>query len=233
MGVSWTWLASVALLASPARAAAADRTDPDAVFRAFAAYVEWERSNRIAGALGGAILGAGTIGLGAYLADRTDMSWTPWLVVGGIGTGMGVLALILPGPAERLAEEVATATPAHTAEQARSLELEWQKLADQAATERRAVAAGAFVLGAAALASGVVIGSGVGDLEGDRRTVVTGLLLGSGAALAVAGMANLIRHSPIERAFAQYQAAESAQARLEVTAAIGPDGWMLGVRGML
>jgi len=176
------------------------------VFRAFAVYVEQEQRERMVGSVGSMVLGGATMAIGSALANNANQSPTPWLIVGGMAVGAGAVGLLLPGPAQRLADSHGAAVSGHTPSEARALEHAWLLLAQKARGQRKISGVIALILGAGGVGVGAALLTGVGDLTQNEREIWGSIALGAGAGLVVAGVGGFVLRSPAEVAFDQYEA---------------------------
>lgn len=205
--------------------------DREAVFRAFSAFADEQKRTRLIGATGGILAGGVTMGLGAGLADRSNTSAEPWLIIGGITAGASLLALVFPSQAEHAASAFHVDHPTHTDDQARALEKAWKDMAEDAARSRVIGSVVSMALSAVAVGAGVAILSGTGDMSENDRTTAGGILVGSGAGLGIAGISQLFLHSPVENAYEQFEATRKTSDDVSWNLSVGASGLGLQAQG--
>lgn len=210
--------------------------DPDAAFRAFQQFADRQRTKRIFGGAGGVIFGATTMGVGALVANKTDTSKTPWLVGGGILSGLSLLAMIVPSEAEQLASKARSSASGHSEEEAAQLLTAWKAMADSARTGRIVGNAVGLLLGAGSLGTGIALATGAGDLSDNQQAAWGGVLIGSGAALISGSVLGLFMKSDAEFTYQQFKATGSDDASplissFSVNVAAAPSGFFLGGMG--
>lgn len=148
--------------------------------------------------------GGTTMIVGSVLAQRANASAEPWLILGGVTAGIGLMSLVFPSGAESIRAEFRTNIPGHSAREAELFERAWVAAASRARSQRHFNAVFNFVLGAAGIGVGAAILSGSINMSDDERSVWGAVLVGSGAGLGIAGVTSLFVASPLEAAYAQY-----------------------------
>lgn len=234
-----TCLAQESALAPPSLDAeqAESQEGDQAVFHAFALLAKKERLKRLAGGASGTVFGAATMGVGSFIANQTETSKTPWLVIGGVTAGFSLLSLLVPSDTESLAHELSLDSQnSVSAAQARLLEQRWATLANEAHTERMAGGVVSLLLGAGSLATGIAFAAGAGNLSANEQATVGGLLMGGGVMFLSGGAYGLLVESDIESSYAQYttsqgEAPTSLSQNLQLKLGAAPNGFFVGARG--
>lgn len=217
---------------SPApQTAAAD--DPDRVFRAFSVYAEDQKRRRIAGAAGGVIIGGTTIAVGAVLKSTVDADPKPWYIVGGVVAGFSVLGLVMPSPAEQMAQHYRVDHPGHSMEDAARFEAKWASAAQRAKTGRALSGVINLVLGAGAAGAGGAIVGGAGTMSDNSRGTWGSILIATGAGFVAGGVTSFIVKSPVEISYEEYVAASSGASSSDqgIAVSLGLNGLGIGMTG--
>lgn len=193
--------------ASEGRAASgAASSNPDAIFRLFQVHALHEKRIRFVGGLGGVAVGATALGITAALADSSSINPTPFYIMGGVTIGFGLLNFIVPSEAERIAKRYRAADSGHTAGEAEAFESEFRTLARDAARSRKTGATFSFALAAAGIGFGVAMLGGSFDMPESEANAYGSIVLGTGVGLVVAGVGQLVIPTPIESAYAEWEA---------------------------
>lgn len=217
----------------PTPSQAADE-DPDAVFRAYDQFARRERTLRLVGGAGGVVFGVATMGIGSFVANKTDTSRTPWLVVGGVSTGLSLMGMIFPSDAERLGYQHSSAEGGHSSEEARALEQDWAKLADSARKERIAGGVVGLLLGAGNLGTGIAFAAGAGDLSDNQQAGWGGLLMGTGVMMLSGSTLSLLMPSDAEASYSGFMEGRNRRgSKFNVKFDVGaaPSGVFFGATG--
>lgn len=230
-------LASFLAVAAPSLASAEEASDQEAVFRAYDLLVERERTRRLVGGAGGVVFGATAMGVGSFVAEQTDTSKTPWLVGGGVMTGLSLLGMFYPTDVERIGQRVRSFENDHSDAEARDLLEQWRRLATVTHQERMWGNGLGILLGLGSLTTGVVLAAGAGNLSDRQRGTVGGGLIGTGVVFLTGSTYGLVTPSDVESSYAQFAATNPSQPRvtsrrLTFDFAAAPSGFFLGARGV-
>lgn len=185
------------------------RDDPDSVFRQFSVYAKHQKARRIAGAVGGMVVGGATIGIGAVLQSSVNVDPQPWYFVGGIVIGLSAVGLLIPSPAETMARSGRVDESGHSHEEAEAFEAKWASAADRARRNRIVGGIVNLAIGAGAAGAGLAIVSGAGNMNDDARAPWGSVLIGLGAGVMGSGVVSFFYKTPLETSFDQYRAGQS------------------------
>jgi hypothetical protein len=217
--------------ASSPQTAATREMDSDGVFRAFLVLSRDERRRRFMGALGGVVVGATTMGVGAVVANETDTSKTPWLIIGGVTAGLSLLGIVMPSPVEMMAHKFRVAEDGHTPEEAEKLEQAWSRQADKLKKMRFSGGTASLVLGSGSLATGIAFAAGAANFNSTERATWSSVLIALGSSMMVGGIANFLVLSPTERAYAVYKQGQPQARKVELSLGAGSTDGSVALRG--
>lgn len=215
----------------PCEETSAAEGDPDAPFRAFAFMAGQERRRRYGTAMGGVVVGASSIVLGAVLQSEQNINPDIFYVLGGLGIGLALVGGVLPSQTEMQARGLRADQPGHSVEEARTLERNWEQWATAAKKRRVRGAFGGMVLGAGATGVGIAFLAGATDMSDSDRVLWGSLLLGSGVAMVAGGGLSLLVMSPMESAYQMYAASRPQSSGSAVSLKLRPFGLGLAANG--
>jgi hypothetical protein len=183
------------------------------VFDAFRVHADGAASQRLAGSVSSLVVGATFVGVGLVARERWNEDFGTFLTIfGGVAAAGGLLTLVLPTEAEKVADENGVyRTPNPTPEQEATLENAWARLARKAKTGRHVGAAIGFVLSGAALVSGIVVAASDG-IDDDTKDWLAPTLFASGGVFAAGSVASLVMETPVESSYAAFRATQGRTA---------------------
>ena len=207
---------AVTATAGASAVGAAKEQDNEAVFRAFKIVADSDQRMRYAGGIATLVSGVGVMAVGAAISEANNDDPTIWIVTGGIVAGTSLFYFLIPNRSEKIADKYEVERPKHSKEEAIALDTEWMRYVDMAEQSRYVSGTTSIVFGVGAIGFGTAVLLGAFNWSSSYETTVGSILLASGGAMILGGIANFVIPTFIERERAIYDAARGNKSAAEI-----------------